>query len=409
MSENGNYRRNHFVPQWYQRSFLTGGKGKLFYLDLGPEIRVTSKGYAFQRNALKQWGPPNCFVQKDLYTTRFGPLYSTEIERRFFGDIDAKGEKAVKHFASFRHPEYDHDTFQALVPYLSVQKLRTPKGLLAFQKLSKVSDRNSLLIAIQQYQNMFCAVWSECVWQLADASKSETKFIISDHPVTVYNRKCSPLSVWCQGHDDPDIRCIGSQTLFPLSSERILIMTNLSMVRLPNANPLHLRPNPNFLRPAMFAFQGIQTERHLAETEVREINFIIKQRAFRFIAAAQEEWLYPEGLIPSQSWPQLGGGDLLMPDPRSVTFSSGIVIGYEKGGSEAYDAYGRRPFQRGYSDRPDEEEWDGFQLAKALFAKKHGPKRRGRSFEFDRLDPEEDSPDTHERHLALLDESKKDS
>jgi hypothetical protein len=37
-------------------------------------------------------------------------------------------------------------------------------------------------------RNLYCAIWTECVWLLADASRSPTKFLVSDHPVTVYNR-----------------------------------------------------------------------------------------------------------------------------------------------------------------------------------------------------------------------------
>lgn len=398
------YRRNHYVPQWYQRRFLpSSGEQKFYYLDLQPDILVSGNGIARKRKDVLRWGPNKCFAQHDLYTTRFGNLYSTEIERRFFGEIDTRGEVAVKHFAAYKHPEYDHDSFNKLLPFISVQKLRTPKGLLALQRKARITDRNSLLIAIQRFQNMFCAVWTECVWQIADAGQSPTKFIVSDHPVTVYNRRCTPLSAWCQGHRDPDIRCIGSHTVFPLSADKLLIMTNLSRVRLPYANPLQLRPNPNLFRPAIFSFLDIQTERFLSETEVREINFILKRRAFRYVAAAEREWLYPERFLPTTIWADLGGGDLLMPDPRSMDFSDGIVIGYEGGASEAYDAYGRRPFQPGYSRKgPNEEEWNGFQLAQAMFAQKHGPKRRGRAFRFHQLDPEEDSPETHERNLARL-------
>ena len=38
-------------------------------------------------------------------------------------------------------------------------------------------------------------------------------------------------------------------------------------------------------------------------------------------------------------------GYLLMPDPRSVDFSSGIVIGSDNHRSDAFDEYGRKPSQ----------------------------------------------------------------
>ena len=82
-------------------------------------------------------------------------------------------------------------------------------------------------------QQMYCATWTDCVWQIADASESPTKFIISDHPVTVYNRACPPLSKYRVGPNDPDIRLNATHTYFPLSLNKIIIFTNLSWVRDP--------------------------------------------------------------------------------------------------------------------------------------------------------------------------------
>jgi hypothetical protein len=70
----------------------------------------------------------------------------------------------------------------------------------------------------------------------------------------------------------------------------------------------------------MFKFTDIQTGRQLNDTEVNQINFIIKRRAYRYIAAADETWLYPETHIPSEHWRKLSDRYLLMPDPRSVSY-----------------------------------------------------------------------------------------
>jgi hypothetical protein len=67
---------------------------------------------------------------------------------------------------------------------MSVQKLRTPKGLAAFEAAAELRSKNATLLLLQQMQNMYFAIWTESVWQIADASDSPTKFIISDHPVT---------------------------------------------------------------------------------------------------------------------------------------------------------------------------------------------------------------------------------
>ena len=76
-----------------------------------------------------------------------------------------------------------------------------------------------------------------------------------------------------------------------------------------------MRPNPDLTRNAVFKLMNVQTQRHLSEREVREINFIIKSRAFRYIAAAKEEWLHPEEYVSKSQWPVFGDGYLLMPDP----------------------------------------------------------------------------------------------
>ena len=169
------------------------------------------------------------------------------------------------------------------------------------------------------------------------------------------------MSDVCRGFGDPEIWRNGTHTIFPLGPTKALLLTNLSWVRNPYGNAKHLRPHPNPLRPAMFKFTEIQTGRKLNEVEINQINFIIKKRAYRYIAAATENWLYPERNIPSEHWRKLSDRYLLMPDPRSVSFSNEILIGYKDGRSEAFDEYGRRPWHRSYRDQElQEREWQTF-------------------------------------------------
>ena len=92
-----NYRRNHYIPEWYQYRFLPTalGEKKFYYLDLKPEA-VVSSGHRYQRRGVLRWGPRNCFCESDLYTTKFGELESTEIEQKFFGKVDSLGRFAGK-------------------------------------------------------------------------------------------------------------------------------------------------------------------------------------------------------------------------------------------------------------------------------------------------------------------------
>lgn len=404
------YRNNHYVPIWYQKRFIPAEQKdkELYYLDLHPTYLVNAEGVATPLRELKRQGPRFCFFEEDLYTMRLGNVESRDIEKVFFGDIDDRGRDAVEYFENFKHPSMNGKAYQDFLEYLTIQKLRTPKGFRWLLGQSPIRDRNLLLLGLQQLVGLYGAVWTECIWQIADASQSATKFIVSDHPVTIYNRECVPDSAFCSREGDPDIRLQGSHTIFPLSLEKILILTNLSWVRNPYQSPRATRPNPSLKRPSMFKFTTVQTLRHLSEREVTEVNLIIKRRAYRYIGAAREEWLYPERSFPQPHWRQLGNGYLLMPDPRSVQFSGEIIIGHNDGTSSAIDEYGFLPGQQGFGDRErSDREWETFQLFKGDFAAQFGPHRRGRSFEMMHLGPDRDSDDMHEAHLKYAEEIRK--
>lgn len=397
------YRENHYVAQWYQRRFLPPtGEKKFFYLDLKPEQFRDSTGIMRQRTALHRWGTSNCFRQTDLYTTRFGEWQSTDIEQFFFGRVDAEGRNAIQYFSTFAHPHADDAAFQNLLVYMSVQKLRTPKGLANLAAITGMRDSNAVLLAMQQLQQMYCAIWTEAVWALVDATQTETKFILSDHPVTVYNRDCFPGSEWCRDFRDPDIRFVGTHTIFPLSPTRALLLTNHSWVRNPYARATRIRPNPRLFRAAMFYFPGIQTGRVLNELEVNQINFIVKRRAYRHVAAPVEDWLYPERQIPSEHWRKLDDLYLLMPDPRSVTVSEEIVLGYDNRPADIFDSYGRRPGQAGFKDEALATAERRTHLAfQGEYARLFGPRRRGIGNDFGGREKTEDSPEFHQWHLSL--------
>ena len=404
------YRKNHYVPVWYQKRFLPAGQrdNELFYLNLKPDTVKDSQGRLHTKNEVRRLGFKHCFAEEDLYTTCFGSEESTRIEQMFFGSIDSKGRDAVEYFTNFAHPSVDQDAFMNMMMYLSTQKLRTPKGLGWLSSNVGTTDRNKTLGYMLELRQLHGAIWTECVWLIADASHSETKFIISDHPVTVYNRRCGPRSMWCREYNDPDIALQGTHTIFPLSLEKVLVLTNLSWVRNPYQSEVALRPNSNPWRETIFNFMDIQTMRHLQEQEVREINFIIKSRALRYIAAAREEWLYPDRYVSKSEWNVFGHGYLLMPDPRAIHLGGEIIIGYRGGGATSFDAYGRRPWQPDYN-----QESKGFKEAPSLdrfkgeFARLFGPYRRGRTFSFTQLDKERDDDEFHQYHLSLEAKQKK--
>lgn len=377
------YKHNHYVPEWYQKRFLPKGQEKQWYLDLHPE-KMTNNGHSYTRRALLRWGSAKCFAQDDLYTTKWGSMENRDIEKFFFGQLDNTAPSAVEHFADFELNSQSGGAFNTLVMYMSVQKLRTPKGLGWLRSKLGVTDKNETLFRMQRIRNIFCNIWNEAVWQIADASKSPTKFIISDHPVVAYNRECFPKSKWCRGFNEPDIRMVATHTYFPLSPDKLLILTNLAWVRDPFQNPLKLRPNPHFFRPpTLFDTTQIQHHRYLSEEEVVETNYITKQSAFRYIASPKKEWLFPEQRLHSTHWRKLGDGYLFMPDPRHIYGGGTTFVGFEGGGSDGWDVYGHKPWQDGYEDKKlEEHQRRTLQKFKAEWAAEHGPDYRGVEIEY---------------------------
>jgi hypothetical protein len=397
------YKNHHYVPVWYQKRFLPYGQKdqEIYYLDFQPEKFKDSKGILHSDRAVRRQGFRLCFAEDDLYTTRFGAEESKNIEKHFFGEIDNNGSKAVEYFTNFENMSSDGEkAFQNLMQYMSTQKLRTIKGLEWLAIQTGAQDKRQILSLMIRLQQLHCAIWTECIWLIADATKSETKFILSDHPITVYNRRCGPRSQWCRGVNDPDIRYHATHTIFPLSLEKILILTNLSWVKNPYQSEVGVRPNPNPFRGALFNATSIQVMRYLSERELREINFIIKSRARRYIGAGREDWLFPEKYVSKADWYKFGNGYLLMPDPRAVYLGGDVFIRYKDGNSTAFDPYGRRPWQSGFGR---DSSADGKTLFRfqGEFAQLFGPFRRGRTNHFGRLDKERDSDELHQYHLSL--------
>jgi Protein of unknown function (DUF4238) len=375
------------------------GQTRYWRLDLNPDVVWKQK----KRHDLHEWSPKKVFAQDDLYTTRWGNLINTDVEQFFFGRVDNNAPQTMDFISTFNYKTYKENYFQDFMTYMSLQKLRTPKGLAAFAALAKSYNRNATLILIQQLKNIYSAIWTEGVWQIAEATNSPTKFIISDHPVTVYNRACPPLSKYCRFGNDPDIRLHATHTYFPLSLEKVLILTNLSWVRNPYQSEVGVRPNPKLFRTTMFNMMGVQTGRMLSEDEVLQINSITKRRAYRYIAAAEKEWLYPEKYVSTDYWKKFGDGWLLMPEPRLVHMGGKIVIGYRGGGGASFGEYGHRPWQKGYEDKSREEkEWKTLERFKAEWAMKFGSKYVANNADLGRFSLREDSDKMTEERKKIV-------
>ena len=340
------YRNNHYVPEWHQKAFL-GSDEQLTYLDLDPPSILKPDGSPVllpsgetkKHNSVWRTVPSRCFKQKDLYTTVFGSEVNVDVEKYLFGEIDTRGAKAVLGYTLGGDQNY-HNYFRDFYEYISLQKLRTLKGLGWIRSKYSNLGQVDLMIEMQALSQINISIWMSGVREIVSASKSETKFIVTDHPVTVYNRAAGPDSELCQGFDDPEVALLGSQTVFPLSSEHCLILTNLEYAQNPNdVDCLRNRTNPRNHSQAMVHTLSMIRTRDLTENEVQKVNLVLKRRASRFIAATNRADLYPENSVVAD-WESLHQV-LLPPKNQLYGFGREMYVGYEDGSTYYQDALGR--------------------------------------------------------------------
>ena len=332
-------RQNHYVPEWYQKRFLSTEKSAFYYLNLIPPTIDLPSGKKKLNDIHWPFKPSQCFYLRDLYTTQYFGFLNDEIERYLFGKIDNSGAKAIDAMAKQEFKSL-HDNFLNFFEYIDVQKIRTPKGLAWIKSKYPSLTHNQLLHEMQCIRQLHCTIWSEAVREIVYANNSKIKFIVSDHPVTIYNPACPPNSQECNYPNEPRIEMKASQTIFPLDSNRCLILTNLDYARNPNLpDPKAYRPNANPFRSTLIRMDNTICKRQLQENEVAMINLIIKMRAKQFLAAENKEWLCPENVIKC-SWPELG--QVLLPPKDELYHFGGEVMGkYEDGTFFYYDEYGR--------------------------------------------------------------------
>jgi len=366
---------NHYVPQWYQHLFIpeTAKDKRYHYLDLYPEKLQIDNGRSYTHNQFKFYGPVSCFQEEHLYTLFFGEQANDVIERKFFGDIDRQGNKAVNFFNNWRLTAESHQMFNDLVRYLDAQKMRTPKGLDFLKKVVHPKSNTDLLQWMTKLWQMNCTIWTEGVWEILDCSNSPTWLIVSDNPVTTYNKGMFPLSKECQYPFDAPIERLGTHTIFPLSPTKLLVITNLGYVRNHRANPIKVRENPRHFAQTVIDLRKIQTGRELKEQDVIAVNYILKSRSKRYLASSEKDWLFPEKHMKSAMWNKLGSNLFLMPDPRKVSFSTDILFGYKDGSAWGMDEYGRRATQNNSNTKAlRDKEFQTFENHKKLWDARFG-------------------------------------
>ena len=333
-------RDNHYVPQWYQKGFLSNPGDKLVYLNLSPDTKSLPNGKVITYNDRSHWSTSQCFYQTDLYTTFFGTHINDDIEKFLFGKIDDVGAQAIRAFIG-TDPGQWHEHFVDFFSYIDTQKIRTPKGLDWIRKNYPNLSQLDLMIEMQAIRNLHCTLWTEGVREIVSAEDASTKFIVSDHPVTIYNYACPPDHSHCIYPNDPSIALKASQTLFPLDKNHCLILTNLEYAKAPNdVDPLEKRTHAKFMRQSLTRTDIFIRKRKLSDDEVASINLILKCRAKRYIASPTEAALFPETNIQSD-WSALRTV-LLPPNDQLFHFGGEIYVGFKDGTSSYQNAFGRQ-------------------------------------------------------------------
>lgn len=331
-------RNNHYVPKWYQERFLEVGRQTFVYLNMKPPQRTLSGGRVITEKAKFHAHPSRAFEQRDLYSTFFGTSVSDEIERRLFGAIDSRGSKAIPAFTMPDVTEW-HRHFRTLFEYIDIQKIRTPKGLDWLKAQYPDLTQNELMFEMQGIRMMHCTIWTEGVREIVSAEDSDVKFILSDHPVTIYNHAVPPEATSSAYPNDPSIVLRASQTIFPLSRNHCLILTNLEYARDPSTNPLDKRTFARSFRNSMVRTDAFIRTRRLSPQEVAQINYVLKARARQYVGAGREEWLYPEKTV-SGSWSDLRSV-LLPPEDQLWHFGGEMYARFEDGRVYYQDEFGR--------------------------------------------------------------------
>lgn len=283
-------RKHHYVPEWYQKGFFEPAADTVAYLDLSPpDIMLPNGNTKKGSSRFSKAVPARCFWRRDIYSTFFGAEPNVEIEKMLFGMIDTQGSQAVRAMAS-RDVARWHAHFTSFFVYMDAQKLRTPKGLEWLRSRYQHLTQNALMQEMQAVRTMHCGLWVGAVREVVSAEQSGVKFIISDHPVTVYNYALAPEHAHCRYPDDPSIALKASQTIFPLNRDFCLILTNLEYAQDPAlSDPAEKKTFARHFHEAMTRTNAFIRTRSLFDDDVARINLIIKRRARRYIAAGRDE------------------------------------------------------------------------------------------------------------------------
>lgn len=336
--------RHHYVPIWYQKGFLGPGQTSFKILDKHPEVfrDVGGNVRGVGRNILNK-GPDAHFWERDLYTIRWLGRTDDVIERQLFGAIDAYGKRAIEAWLAEDFKAI-HDLYLHIYEFMDALRLRTPRGLRFVRATTGKQSQLDLMVAMQELRRMHCMMWAEGCLEIARAPEG-SGFIFSDHPVVLFNRHVFPGDPQIPVGQDPELHWQGTQTLFPFDRESLYILTHVEYAHSPGPSKARKpRTNARYFDPTnpMVRYDDCIRTRTLSPQQVLEVNYIIKERADRYIAGRCEDDLYPERHLKTTLWSKLG--EFLLPPKHKVIKQTGYTVMKFKDGSYHFqDQFGRRP------------------------------------------------------------------
>ena len=353
--------RHHYVPQWYQRNFLTAGKGEFYVFDKNPLKSVLcpdgTQRLISKPREIRRSGTSELFQIDDLYSVNSKWLPSDVVEKLFFGPLDSNGKVSLEVFTfwpkTIPRPEYSlyptnfgnpAEHMQSLAAYINAQMLRTPRGLNLIRnsflrQAGRQPNNNYLMAVIRRSYTDLIAMIVESHWQIHETENTQDRFLLSDEPITLYNFRSYPNNPESSKFSVPSPFWRGTRILFPLSSNKLLTLSHKEHLDKPSAKKSKKpRRNARVSDFAITNFTEIENDEPLNSYEVAAVNFVIKARSRRYVASENRASLFPERIVGQLRWSELD--KLLRPRFTSYLTSSEYFFEMKDGSSYGYNAFG---------------------------------------------------------------------
>lgn len=277
---------HHYIQQRYQKNFFEPGETQYWYEDT---VFIIDKNGNIT-NDVKYRGTKVCFAADNLYaiSTIADKDY---LEIALFNRLVEQNYYAIDYVlsgSSFSLPS--RDVGFSLFRYISAQKMRTPHGLFLvgkyFAALGKKLTDDEVLAAMTDMIERMAITLSEAAIEIFDATNLSVKFILSDAPTVTYNKLLREENLL-------DFLLKGTQIIFPLSRNFCMVFTprELSDGKLNKRDYCIARKNARISGSSIFDVRKLRNFRDADVEEVNSINFLIREKSYRYIAGGKKEYM----------------------------------------------------------------------------------------------------------------------